>query len=105
MAGVVSPKGMPSYDQFVDGVAGALAHVRANHHGGNVLIVSSGGPISTAVGQVLGTSPETTIELNLRIRNTSITEFAFTPKRHMLVSYNGIPHLEGTEYASWITYS
>ncbi|MBI2772554.1 MAG: histidine phosphatase family protein [Burkholderiales bacterium] len=105
MAGVVSPRGMPSYDQFVEGVASALAHVRANHHGGNVLIVSSGGPISTAVGQVLGTSPETTIELNLRIRNTSITEFAFTPKRHMLVSYNGIPHLEGREYESWITYS
>ena len=54
---------------------------------------------------MLGTSPETTIELNLRIRNTSITEFAFTPKRHMLVSYNGIPHLEGAEYAGWITYS
>ena len=105
MAGVVSPKGMPSYAQFVDGVASALDHVRTRHHGGNVLIVSSGGPISTAVGQVLGTSPETTIELNLRIRNTSVTEFAFTPKRHMLVGYNAIPHLEHPDYASWITYS
>ena len=38
--------------------------------------------------------PETTIELNLRIRNSSVTEFAFTPKRHMLVSFNAIPHLE-----------
>ena len=105
MAGVVSPRGMPSYQEFVDGVAGALDHVRANHHGGNVLIVSSGGPISTAVGHVLGTPAETTIELNLRIRNTSITEFAFTPKRHMLVSYNAIPHLDDAEYADWVTYS
>ena len=105
MAGLVSPKGMPSYAQFVDGVATALDHVKANHHGGNVLIVSSGGPIATAVGQVLGTSPETTIELNLRIRNTSVTEFAFTPKRHMLVSYNTIPHLEHPDHAGWITYS
>ena len=33
-----------------------------------VLVLSSGGPISTAVGRVLGTPPETTIELNLRLR-------------------------------------
>jgi broad specificity phosphatase PhoE len=105
MAGLVSPAGMPSYQQFVDGVVSALDHVRAHHHGGHVLIVSSGGPIATAVGQVLGTSAPTTIELNLRIRNTSVTEFAFTPKRHMLVSYNTIPHLEHPDYADWITYS
>jgi broad specificity phosphatase PhoE len=70
-----------------------------------VLMVTSGGPIATAVGHVLGTSPETTIELNLRIRNSSVTEFAFTPKRHMLVCYNAIPHLEDPQYADWITYS
>jgi broad specificity phosphatase PhoE len=68
-------------------------------------MVTSGGPISTAVGHVLGTSPQATIELNLRIRNTAITEFAFTPKRHALVSFNAIPHLEDPAYASWITYA
>jgi broad specificity phosphatase PhoE len=105
MAGVVSPQGMPTYDEFAAGVAGALDHVRANHYGKSVLVVTSGGPISTAVGLVLGTSPETTIELNMRIRNTSITEFAFTPKRHMLVCYNAIPHLDDQEHASWVTYT
>ena len=104
MNGVVSPKGMPSYIDFQKGVTRALDHVRA-HHDGNVLMVSSGGPISTAVGHVLGTSPETTIELNLRIRNASITEFAFTPKRHMLVTYNTLPHLDHADHASWVTYS
>jgi broad specificity phosphatase PhoE len=105
MAGVVSPKGMPSYDDFVAGVAGALDHVRANHYGKTVLIVTSGGPIATAIGHVLGTSAEATIDLNMRIRNTSITEFAFTPKRHMLVCYNAIPHLDQGEHAQWVTYS
>jgi broad specificity phosphatase PhoE len=104
MAGVVSPKGMPSYNEFVAGVTGALDHVRKNCEG-NVLLVSSGGPIATAVGHVLGTSAETTIELNLRIRNCSVTEFAFTPKRHMLVTYNTLPHLDAPEHASWITYA
>jgi broad specificity phosphatase PhoE len=104
MAGVVSPHGMPSYSEFVAGITDTLDHIRKNFEG-NVLLVSSGGPISTAVGHVLGTSPETTIELNLRIRNASVTEFAFTPKRHMLVTYNTLAHLDAPEHAEWITYS
>lgn len=114
MNGVVSPAGMPSYVDFQQGVVSALDHVRKNHvtekdddknnkKSGNVLIVSSGGPIATAVGHILGTTPEATIELNLRIRNCSITEFVFTPKRHMLVTYNTLPHLE--ELPDWVTYA
>jgi len=103
MDGVVSPQGMPSYSEFVGGVTSALDHVRKNCNG-HVLLVSSGGPISTAVGHVLGCSPEATIELNLRIRNASVTEFAFTPKRHMLVTYNTLPHLDAPEYSDWVTY-
>jgi broad specificity phosphatase PhoE len=104
MAGVVSPRGMPSYTDFVGGITGVLDHIKTSYTG-NVLIVSSGGPIATAVGHVLGTSPEATIDLNLRIRNCSVTEFAFTPKRHMLVTYNTLPHLDAPEHADWITYS
>jgi broad specificity phosphatase PhoE len=104
MNGVVSPRGMPSYEEFAKGVSSALDHVRRQFTG-NVLLVSSGGPISTAVGHVLGITPETTIELNLRIRNSSVTEFTFTPKRHMLVTYNTLPHLDSAEYAPWITYA
>jgi broad specificity phosphatase PhoE len=105
MAGVVSPKGMPSYPDFVKGVSSALDHVRQHHASGNVLIVSSGGPISTAVGHILGTTPETTIGLNMRIRNSSITEFAMNPKRYALATYNTLPHLEHSDYAGWLTYA
>jgi broad specificity phosphatase PhoE len=104
MNDVVSPHGMPTYNAFVHGVSSALDHVR-KHHTGNVLLVSSGGPISTAVGHILGTSPETTIELNLRIRNSAVTEFHFTPKRLMLVTYNTLPHLDAPEYANWVTFA
>jgi broad specificity phosphatase PhoE len=104
MNGVVSPKGMPSYLEFKQGVIQALDHIRKNCDG-NVLIVSSGGPIATAVGHVLGTTPETTIELNMRIRNSAITEFAFNPKRHTLVTFNTLPHLEHADHASWITHA
>ena len=104
MAGVVSPKGMPDYPDFVAGVTDVLDHIRKTYEG-NVLLVSSGGPISTAVGHILGTSPEVTIDMNLRIRNASVTEFAFTPKRHMLVTYNTLPHLDAPEHAEWVTYA
>ncbi len=104
MNGVVSPQGMPSYREFQLGVTSALEHIRKNCDG-NVLLVSSGGPIATAVGHVLGTTPETTIELNLRIRNSAITEFAFNPKRHMLLTYNTLPHLDHADHAGLITYA
>ena len=104
MNGVVSPKGMPSYREFQLGITGALDHVRKNYDG-NVLLVSSGGPIATAIGHVLGTTPETTIELNMRMRNSAVTEFAFNAKRHSLVTFNTLPHLERAEHASWITHA
>lgn len=105
MAGRTAPAGMPSYADFLAGVTTALDHVRAEHHDAKVLVVSSGGPISTAVGHVLGTPPETTIELNMRIRNTAVTEFVFTPKRHMLLTYNTLPHLDGPDDEGMVSYA
>ena len=104
MDGSVLPAGMPSYRDFVAGVADALDHVRAQGDG-DVLLVSSGGPISTAVGHILGVAPEVTIDLNMRMRNSALTEFAFTPKRHMLVTYNTLPHLEGPVHRDWVTFT
>jgi broad specificity phosphatase PhoE len=104
MDGRTAPAGMPRYADFAAGIQAALDHVRTRHDG-NVLIVSSGGPIATAVGQVLGTSAETVIELNLRIRNSAVTELAFTPKRHMLQCFNHLPHLDAAARRGWVSYS
>lgn len=104
MAGEVQPAGMPTYADFSAGVQAALDHVRQNLSG-DVLIVSSGGPISTAVGLVLGAPAVSGIDLNMQLRNSAITEFSFTPKRHVLVSYNALPHLDSDEHRSWVTYT
>jgi broad specificity phosphatase PhoE len=104
MAGVVSPQGMPDYNSFAHGVTSALEHVRANCSG-DVLLVSSGGPISTAVAHILGAPPETAITLNLRIRNIALTEFAFNPKRCELLTFNTLPHLDAEPYRDWVTYA
>ena len=104
MDGRVQPAGMPRYADFRAGVVGALDHVRQSYQG-DVLLVSSGGPIATAVAHILDAPPATSIELNLRIRNTALTEFAFNPKRHTLVTYNTLPHLEASAFRDWITYA
>ena len=104
MAGQIKPRGMPSYPEFVAGIEAALAHVRA-HHSGDVMIVSSGGPIATMVSRVLQAPPESSIELNLRIRNTALTELVFNPKKQMLLTFNTLPHLDTETHANWITYA
>lgn len=104
MAGRTQPEGMPSWPAFTAGVAAALDHVRQAHQG-DVLVVSSGGPIAAAVSHVLGTGPEATIELNLRIRNSALTELGFNPKRLHLLSFNHLPHLHAADRADWHTYA
>ena len=104
MAGRTRPQGMPAYADFVAGIHDALARVRAEPEG-DVLVVSSGGPISTVVAQVLGAPAETSIELNLRIRNSAVSEFAFNPKRLSLVTFNTLPHLDSDAHASWVTHT
>ncbi len=104
MAGRTQPQGMPSYADFVAAIHDALAQVRAQADG-DVLMVSSGGPISTVVAQVLGAPAETSIALNLRIRNSAVSEFAFNPKQLSLVTFNTLPHLDADEHANWVTHT
>jgi broad specificity phosphatase PhoE len=104
MTGQASPQGMPGHAEFLQGITCALDHIR-HQHNGNVLLVSSGGPISMAVGHVLNLEADSIIELNLRIRNSAVCEFSFNPKRHSLVSFNTIPHLETPNHKDWITYA
>jgi hypothetical protein len=54
---------------------------------------------------VLRTSPETSIELNMRLRNTAVTEFSFNPKRQSLQSFNSLPHLETPSHKDWVTFA
>ena len=79
--------------------------MRQQHHAGQVLVVSSGGPIATAISSVLGTSPEVAIALNMRIRNTAITALSMSPKRLMLQSFNTLNHLDTPDTRGWETFA
>jgi broad specificity phosphatase PhoE len=88
------PVGMPAWRIFQDEAVAALIEARQRFPDGHVLVVSSGGPIAAMVTAALKAPPAAAVELNLRIRNSSLTEFAATPRRHHLVSFNGLPHLD-----------
>lgn len=105
MAGTISPQGMPTYLEFVDGITSALTHIRQHCPQGNVLLVSSGGPISTLVGHLLRTPPETTIELNMQLQNTALTELVVTAHHARLVRFNTLPHLDDPAYTGWVTHA
>jgi broad specificity phosphatase PhoE len=104
MAGEAQPEGMPTWDGFCAGVESALDLARTRFEG-DVLLVSSGGPISTAVGRLLGVPPSGIVELNLRLRNSALTELVSTPKRHALLSFNTLPHLDHPQRSGWVTYA
>jgi len=98
------PVDMMPFAEFQDGAVGALIEARQRFADGHVLVVSSGGAIGAMVAQVLNAPAATAVELNLRIRNSSLTEFASTPRRHHLVSFNGLPHLDSGD-PSLLTYA
>ena len=104
MQGDAQPVGMPSYADFRAGIAEVLNQISATSPG-RVLVVSSGGPIATAVGHVLGTPAESTIELNFHIRNSAVSELTYNAKGQRLISYNTLYHLDGEDHRSWVTFT
>ncbi|HRD83779.1 MAG TPA: histidine phosphatase family protein [Rubrivivax sp.] len=102
MQGRLQPEGMLSPVQFEAGVADALTLARRDP-GGRVLIVSSGGPISRALGQVLGLPHEAVIDLNMGLRNASLSSFVMTAERLVLESWNTVGHLEAVADGALIT--
>ena len=70
-----------------------------------ILIVSSGGAISMLMSLVLGMDAKQVIELNMQVRNTSISHFYFNQNNIRLSSFNNIPHLDCPDRLDSITFS
>jgi broad specificity phosphatase PhoE len=55
---------------------------------------TSGGFIGSAAQLALAAPDRTALELHWRLRNGSLTEFAFTRDRFSLDTFNTVPHLD-----------
>ncbi len=70
-----------------------------------VLAVSSGGVIGQLVATSLGAPVRQMMELNLQIKNTSMTRFVFKDGRMSLHEFNATPHFSNPEGAALMSYS
>jgi broad specificity phosphatase PhoE len=97
--------GMPLWQAFQDAAVATLVEARERFPAGNVLVISSGGPIAAIVAATLKAPARTAVELNLRMRNSSITEFASSARRHSLIYFNALPHLDTHPDSTLTTYA
>ncbi len=93
MDGAIEPEGMPSYPVFRDGVWAVMTEARDAAVRGDVLVVSSGGPISVVAATVLGAPAQTVVGLNMRLANSAIVELATTARGFEVEAFNAQPHL------------
>ena len=70
-----------------------------------VLMISSGGVIGQIAACVLGTPKPQMMELNLQLRNTSLSRFLFSSRGIGMTEFNALPHLHPVSQAGMITHS
>lgn len=92
------------FAEFRGRVLAALGVLRAGR-AKRGLVVSSGGPISTILAEVLGMPQRGVVDLNLQTRNTGISELQVGANRIHCVSFNNVPHLDRPDRAGALTYS
>lgn len=91
-----------TWEQFNNRVTKALDTTLKEPHK-NIVVVSSGGTISLALGLIMNLAPETIIDLNLQTRNTGLSEVFFNASSRYVAGFNSVPHLLSKERQHTIT--
>jgi broad specificity phosphatase PhoE len=101
VGGELLADGVEPFAKFHARVLEGLAQVLAE--GGRCVVVfTSGGPIGTCVQHALGAPQSSAIELNWRVRNTSLTEFMFARGgRLSLDTFNTTAHFDDPKLVSF----
>ena len=69
-----------------------------------ILLVSSGGPISMALRQVLRAPASAMVHMNLQLRNSSVSQLFFNANSVHFAGFNHVPHLDLPDRAGSVTY-
>lgn len=101
LTGAVTADAVEPFVEFQSRVRAALQAVLQGPSGRDVVVVTSGGPIGLCVQQALNSPTQAFLDVNWRMRNTSITEFTFSSSRFTLDTMNGLPHLEDRSLWTW----
>ncbi|MEY4575627.1 MAG: hypothetical protein RL701_330 [Pseudomonadota bacterium] len=96
VANAVSAEGVETFEAFHARVSEAFEAILQTTSSRRVVVFSSGGPIGVSVQYAMRAPKPVALEVNWRVRNTSLTEYVFGRGRLSLDSFNVTPHLEGT---------
>jgi broad specificity phosphatase PhoE len=94
MADNLATGGVEPWSAFRGRVSGAIGRLMEGPPGRRVAVFTSGGPIGFALQFALQAPARSFLDVNWRIRNSSVTEFVFDRERFTLDSFNGIAHLD-----------
>ena len=87
--------GIETWLDFRDRVRRGLRRIMEDAGSGmRIVAFTSGGPIGATVQFALGAPDRAALEVNWRVRNSSLTEFVFTRDRFTLDMFNAVPHLD-----------
>lgn len=92
-----------SWADFEERITDALSKMMNEKHR-RILVVTSGGPISTILKQVLNLPPSVAIDLNLQLKNTALCRCFFNAKSIKMASFNETPHIL-PNYSDLITFT
>lgn len=99
---------LESWADFAARVAAARDFAMASE-ARRVLVISSGGPIGQLTATALGAPPRMMMELNLQVKNTSITRFVYSASARerglTLSEFNATPHFADPAFADLTSYS
>lgn len=96
------PEPWLAFDQRVQRGLAALSATGSDSQ--RVLVVSSGGAISAALGKVLQAPPSTMLHLNLQLRNSGINHLYFNDRAFHLAGFNHTPHLDRPDRVAAVSY-
>jgi broad specificity phosphatase PhoE len=99
LEGPIEADSVESWPTFRSRVSSAIQRLMAGPPSRRVAVFTSGGPIGFTVQSALQAPARSFLDVNWRVRNTSVTEFVFDRKRLTLDCFNAFPHLE--EVSLW----
>jgi broad specificity phosphatase PhoE len=92
--GRVAAPGVEPFAEFEARVERAVRRLMAAAGSRRVVVFTSGGPVGLCVRRALGAPARAFLDVNWRVRNTSLTEFVYSRERFTLDSFNLLPHLK-----------
>lgn len=89
----IAAPGIEPFHDFEARVTRAVRRLMEDSGSKRVAVFTSGGPIGLCVRRALGAPARAFLDVNWRVRNTSLTEFVYSRDRFTLDSFNLLPHL------------